>query len=53
MDDGMDVIDQIYSEYADNVSQHSIWSEGYYYLESNFPELDYIGTCSRVGHDEL
>jgi hypothetical protein len=55
MGDGMQVIREIYTGYADSVDQQAIWRQGYTYLRDEFPELDYIGTCARIGssRDEL
>lgn len=53
MDDGMDVIENIFTGYDDEVNQQAIWKYGYAYLEDEFPKLDYTGTCKQVGHQEL
>jgi hypothetical protein len=44
----MDVVDNLYTGYDDQVSQGSLWQEGYQYLVREFPKLDYINTCRRV-----
>jgi peptidyl-prolyl cis-trans isomerase A (cyclophilin A) len=45
---GMDVVDQIYSGYAEQPNQGSIRAEGKAYLESNFPLLDKIVSATIV-----
>ncbi len=43
---GMDVVDQIASEYGEKPDQRSIRSEGNTYLNKEFPRLDYIKTAT-------
>lgn len=53
--EGMDVVDQLYSGYGEGApsgrgpSQAQVQAEGNRYLESQFPELDYIVGTSIVG----
>ena len=44
---GMDVVQQLYSEYGENAQQGAgqIEALGNAYLEQNFPKLDYIKTA--------
>src|SRR5690348_3517276 len=43
--DGMDIVDQLYSEYGESPDQGQIQSHGKVYLEKNFPKLDTIITA--------
>jgi peptidyl-prolyl cis-trans isomerase A (cyclophilin A) len=43
---GMDSVDAINAEYTDSPSQSRISSEGNSYLDTNFPNLDYIETTT-------
>jgi peptidyl-prolyl cis-trans isomerase A (cyclophilin A) len=45
---GMDVVDRIYSGYAEQPNQGSIRAEGKAYLEANFPMLDKIVSAAIV-----
>ena len=53
--EGMDVVDQLYSGYGEGAptgrgpSQALVQAEGNRYLESQFPELDFIVGTSIVG----
>jgi hypothetical protein len=40
--DGMDVVDQLDSEYGEQPDQDTISTGGNAYLTANFPNLDYI-----------
>ena len=40
--EGNEIPGQLYSDYGNNVGQEQIQKEGYHYLSSNFPQLDYI-----------
>lgn len=44
--EGMDVVDQINSEYRENPSQGRIQMQGNAYLKKDFPNLDYIKSAS-------
>ena len=50
--DGMDVVDQINSEYGEQPQQPSIEIQGNAYLQSEFPNLSYIQTA-RIVKDDL
>ena len=43
--EGMEVVDQINSEYGESPDQGRIQAEGNEYLKSSFPNLDYIKTA--------
>jgi peptidyl-prolyl cis-trans isomerase A (cyclophilin A) len=45
VDDGMTVVDSLYSEYGESPDQGMIQSLGNSYLERMFPKLDYIKTA--------
>ncbi|HSH76370.1 MAG TPA: peptidylprolyl isomerase [Longimicrobiales bacterium] len=53
--DGMDVVDELYSGYGEGApngsgpSQAQIQAEGNRYLESEFPQLDYVVRATIVG----
>jgi len=46
LDDGMTIVQQIYSGYGESPDQGKITSQGNAYLESKFPKLDYIKKAS-------
>ena len=54
IDDGMDVVDQIYSGYGEGApggngpAQGRIQSEGNKYLKKQFPNLSYVKTVRRL-----
>lgn len=50
--EGMDVVDQINSEYGEEPQQPSIEIQGNAYLQSRFPNLSYIQTA-RIIKDDL
>ena len=43
---GMDVVDHIYTGYADTPNQGQIQAEGNAYLTKSFPQMDYIKTAT-------
>jgi peptidyl-prolyl cis-trans isomerase A (cyclophilin A) len=43
--DGMDVVDRMYGGYGEQVQQGMIERQGNQYLETNWPQLDYIKTA--------
>ena len=43
--EGMDVVDHLYSGYGQTPQQPLIQSQGNQYLQSQFPNLDYIKTA--------
>ena len=43
--DGMDVVDDLYGGYGEQVQQNMVEARGNQYLESTFPKLDYIKTA--------
>jgi len=45
---GMEVVDRLYSGYAETPDQHRVQFEGNRYLSSHFPNLDYITSASIV-----
>jgi peptidyl-prolyl cis-trans isomerase A (cyclophilin A) len=45
---GMDVVDAINSEYGENPDQGQITNVGTSYLDSNFPNLDFVETARRI-----
>jgi peptidyl-prolyl cis-trans isomerase A (cyclophilin A) len=46
--DGMDVVDHLFSGYGETPQQPLIQSQGNQYLQSQFPNLDYIRTAKVV-----
>jgi cyclophilin family peptidyl-prolyl cis-trans isomerase len=46
--DGMDVVDRMYGSYGEQVPQGMIERQGNQYLETNWPQLDYIRTARVV-----
>jgi peptidyl-prolyl cis-trans isomerase A (cyclophilin A) len=46
--DGMDVVDDLYAGYGEQVQQNMVERQGSQYLESNFPKLDYIKTARVI-----
>jgi peptidyl-prolyl cis-trans isomerase A (cyclophilin A) len=46
--DGMDVVDRMYGGYGEQVQQGMIERQGNQYLETNWPQLDYIKTARVV-----
>jgi peptidyl-prolyl cis-trans isomerase A (cyclophilin A) len=46
--DGMDVVDDLYAGYGEQVQQNMAERQGNQYLVSNFPKLDYIKTARVV-----
>jgi len=50
-DDGMAIVDRMYSGYEDKPNQQMIQREGNAYLEKNFPQLTYISKADFVDDD--
>jgi len=46
--EGMEVVDQLYAGYGEDVSQKKLRNRGNSYLDENFPELDYIESAELV-----
>ncbi|MGH9632632.1 MAG: peptidylprolyl isomerase, partial [Bryobacteraceae bacterium] len=46
--EGMDVVEQLYSEYGEAPDQQEITQQGNRYLNKNFPKLDYIRSAKII-----
>lgn len=47
--EGLEIVDQLYSGYANNVNQNFMQTQGLPYLRGSFPELDYIKSTKVLG----